>query len=42
VTTAHLRRAMGLWDVVLFFVAAVVGLRWIATAAAVGPSSWCG
>ena len=38
-TTADLRRAMGLWDVVLFFVAAVVGLRWIATAAAVGPSS---
>ncbi len=36
---AHLRRAMGFWDVVLFFVAAVVGLRWIATAAAVGPSS---
>src|SRR5262249_23258473 len=30
---------MGFWDVVLFFVAAVVGLRWIATAAAVGPSS---
>ena len=35
----HLRRAMGFWDVVLFFVAAVVGLRWIATSAAAGPSS---
>ena len=30
---------MGFWDVVLFFVAAVVGLRWIATSAAAGPSS---
>ena len=30
---------MGFWDVVLFLVAAVVGLRWIATAAAAGPSS---
>ncbi|HKA87502.1 MAG TPA: APC family permease [Haliangiales bacterium] len=38
-TPPQLRRAMGFWDVVLFFVAAVVGLRWIATAAAVGPSS---
>ena len=34
-----LRRAMGLGDVVMFFVVAVVGLRWIPTAAAVGPSS---
>lgn len=35
----RLRRAMGFWDVVLFLVAAVVGLRWIATAAAAGPSA---
>jgi amino acid transporter len=33
------RRAMGQWDVVMFFVVAIVGPRWIATAAAVGPSS---
>jgi amino acid transporter len=39
VSETHLRRAMGFWDVVLFFVAAVVGLRWIATSAAAGPSS---
>lgn len=30
---------MGSWDVVLFLVAAVVGPRWIATAAAAGPSA---
>ena len=30
---------MGFWDVVWFLVAAVVGPRWIATAAAAGPSS---
>jgi glutamate:GABA antiporter len=35
----ELRREMGFWDVVLFFVAAIVGLRWIATAAAAGPSA---
>ena len=35
----HLRRVLRLPDVVLFFVVAVVGLRWIATAAAVGPSA---
>ncbi len=34
-----LRRAMGLRDVVLFLIVAVVGIRWIATAAAVGPSA---
>jgi len=33
-----LRRALRLPDVVLFFIVAVVGLRWIATAAATGPS----
>ena len=30
---------MGQWDVVMFLVVAVVGTRWIATAAAVGPSA---
>lgn len=39
VNGSHLRRAMGFRDVVLFLVAAVVGLRWIATSAAAGPSS---
>jgi amino acid transporter len=34
----RLRRALRLPDVVLFFVVAVIGLRWIATAAAAGPS----
>ncbi len=34
-----LRRTMGFWDVVWFLVAAVVGPRWIATAAAAGPSA---
>ncbi|MGH9474757.1 MAG: APC family permease [Terriglobales bacterium] len=32
-------RAMGLWDVVLFNIAAVLGPRWVATAAHTGPSS---
>lgn len=35
----HLRRVLGVRDVVLFFIVAVVGLRWIAAAAAAGPSS---
>src|SRR5262245_17819641 len=35
----QLRRAMGLSDLVMFFVVTVIGLRWIATAAAVGPSA---
>lgn len=30
---------MGLWDLVLFNLTAVVGLRWLATAARTGPSS---
>ena len=34
----RLRRALRLPDVILFFVVAVIGLRWIATAAASGPS----
>jgi glutamate:GABA antiporter len=35
----QLRRVMGLWDVLLFNVAAVLGPRWIAAAARNGPSS---
>ena len=35
----ELKRVMGFWDVVLLLVAAVVGLRWISTAAAAGPSA---
>lgn len=34
-----LPRAMGLWDLVLFNLTAIVGLRWLATAARTGPSS---
>lgn len=36
---SRLRRALGFRDVVSFYVVAIVGLRWIATAAAVGPSA---
>lgn len=36
---AGLKRAMGLGDVVQFYVVAIVGLRWLATAAAAGPSA---
>jgi glutamate:GABA antiporter len=36
---AQLPRVMGLWDVLLFNVAAVLGPRWIAAAAHNGPSS---
>ena len=35
----RLRRTMGFRDVVLFYIAAVLSPRWIATAAAVGPSA---
>ncbi len=35
----RLRRELGLVDVVLFNVAAILGLRWLSTAAASGPSS---
>jgi glutamate:GABA antiporter len=38
-TTPQLRRTMGLWDVLLFNIAAVLGPRWIAAAAHNGPSS---
>jgi amino acid transporter len=34
-----LRRAMGPTDLVLFYITAVVGLRWVANAARVGPSA---
>ena len=36
---AHLRKAMGLGDLVLFYLVTALSLRWIATAAAAGPSS---
>jgi len=36
---AHLRKAMGLGDLILFYVVTALSLRWIATAAAAGPSS---
>ena len=38
-TTPTLPRALGLRDMVLFNIVAVVSLRWFATAAAAGPSS---
>ncbi len=38
-TKPLLRRTMGLWDVLLFNIAAVLGPRWIAAAAHNGPSS---
>jgi len=34
-----LKRVMGLRDLVFFYVAGIVGLRWVAVAAAAGPSS---
>ena len=40
-----LRRELGLRDMVLFYVAAVVSIRWLATAAHIGPGSlglWAG
>lgn len=37
--TPHLARVMGLRDVVLFHVVAIVGLRWLLTAANLGPAS---
>jgi len=35
----ELKRAMGLWDLVLFNLTAVVSIRWFATAGRTGPSS---
>ena len=37
--TAKLKRALGFRDLILFYVASGLSLRWIATAAAAGPSS---
>jgi len=37
--TTRLRQAMGFVDLVLFYVVTALSLRWIATAAAAGPSS---
>lgn len=34
-----LRRELGVWDLVLFNTAAVVGIRWLAAAAHIGPGS---
>jgi amino acid transporter len=36
---SDLKRVLGLWDVVFFNVAAILGLRWLSTAAQMGPSS---
>lgn len=38
-TPRNLSRAMGLWDVVLLNIVAIVGLRWLLTAAQIGPES---
>src|SRR5262252_7785724 len=35
----HLRKAMGFGDLVMFYLVTALSLRWIATAAAAGPSS---
>ena len=38
--TGHgLRRVLGTWDLVLFNIVAIVGLRWLSTAAQIGQSS---
>ncbi len=36
---AQLHRVLGTWDLVLLNIAAIVGLRWLSTAAQIGPSS---
>jgi amino acid transporter len=38
-STPQLRKAMGLGDLILFYLVTALSLRWIATAAAAGPSS---
>src|SRR5947207_3308191 len=38
-STSHLRKAMGFPDLVMFYLVTALSLRWIATAAAAGPSS---
>src|SRR5262245_14115166 len=35
----HLRKAMGFWDLVLFYIVTSFSIRWVATAAATGPSA---
>src|SRR5215470_2613547 len=35
----RLKRELGFWDLVFFHISAIVGLRWLAIAAAVGYSS---
>ena len=35
----HLRKVMGFWDLVMFYIVTAFSIRWIATAAAAGPSS---
>ena len=35
----RLKRELGLWDLVLFNVAAVAGVRWLSAAAHTGPGS---
>jgi glutamate:GABA antiporter len=37
--TSQLHRVLGTWDLVLLNIAAIVGLRWLSTAAQIGPSS---
>jgi len=42
--TPQMHRSLGVRDVVLFNIAAIVGLRWLSVAARIGPSSivlWC-
>ena len=36
---ARLHRVLGTWDLVLLNIAAIVWLRWLSTAAKIGPSS---
>ena len=38
-TLTELKRVLTLRDVVLFYIVAIIGPRWIASAAAAGPSS---
>lgn len=37
--STELKRELGFWDLVLFHVTAIIGLRWLAVAAAIGYSS---
>jgi amino acid transporter len=40
-SSGEFRKAMGLGDLILFYLVTALSLRWIATAAASGPSSLC-